>query len=209
MSGLHEPTRLLVKLCGLRTEVGVAAAVDADADLVGLNFAPRSRRCISLDLGRTLAAMLPAEMGVAVFQDASIEDILKTIDATGLHTVQLHGHVADGTFAALPAHISVVRAGASVPVQRPHPRVTAWLLDSSTPGSGTLRTAPFPGERLFGRPVLLAGGLDPDNVARAIFTHRPAGVDVASGLEGPDRSPCPARICAFVTAARTAASEAP
>jgi len=204
----HLAARFHIKLCGLRHPSHIQAALQAGATLVGLNFAPRSRRHLTLAQGASLAALLPENAGVAVFQDAPLQVVLNTIHATGLRNVQLHGTIADGLLDALPHHVQVVRALGSAQSAVPHPRITAWLLDSPRPGSGTLRTAPFPGATLHSLPVLLAGGLNPDNVGHAVRAHAPAGVDVASGIEGSDRQPHPQRIHAFVHAARAAALEA-
>lgn len=200
-----------VKICGVRRAEDVRACVAAGADLVGLNFAPSSRRCLSLAEGRALAAVLPPATGVAVFQDADLQTILDVVDHTGLRVVQLHGRLPAGAFAALSGRVTVFRAVGPSQVAERHAAISAYLVDSPDPGSGTpwAWADRVRGPTLHGVPVLLAGGLTPESVGAAVRACRPAGVDVASGIEGPDRLPHPERIFAFVRAARAAATESP
>ncbi len=204
---------LQVKICGVRRPADVAACLAAGADWVGLNFAPRSRRCLALPQARELAALLPPGVGVAVFQDADLQTVLDVVAATGIGVVQLHGALPPGLLGALRGRVRVFRAlGAAELSAAPGlaPAVAAFLVDSPRPGSGQPWDwgAVLDGPRLAGRPVLLAGGLAPETVGAAVRRVRPAGVDVASGVEGPDGQQCPDRIHAFVRAARSAAQEA-
>lgn len=196
-----------VKICGVRRPEDVAACLDAGADLVGLNFVPSSKRALDMGQGARLAGLLPPDVGVAVFQDADEAEVLETLAMTGLKCAQLHGDVSFSLWAALEGWVHVIRAlpgGAHEQAEREGAHVDAFLLDGPRPGSGQAWAWEGVGPELFGKPVFLAGGLDPTNVAAAIRTVRPAGVDVASGVEGPDGSMDAGRVAAFVQAARAA-----
>lgn len=195
-----------VKICGLRRPADVEACLAAGVDLLGLNFAPRSRRCLPPDVAKALAARIPEGRGVAVFAAPTLGFVQEVLAHTGLSIAQIHGPflhlqaLGGRILRALPA--SDLHAA---PVEAPF--VEGFLLDGPDPGSGQRWAWSELGTTLEGRPVWLAGGLTPDNVAEAIRRVRPAGVDVASGVEGPDRQLDPARIHAFVRAAH--AEESP
>lgn len=199
-----------IKICGVRRPHDVVACLDAGVDLVGLNFAPRSKRRLERTVGQQLAAMLPASVGVAVFQDASVETVLETLAETGLTIAQIHGVASRAMLEQIGEQATVIRALAGADAQEAAvvgPVVDAFLLDGPRPGSGTpWRWASTVGSRLSGRPVFVAGGLSPANVGAAIRQLRPSGVDVASGVEGPDGQMDSRRVRAFAAAARAAAA---
>ena len=200
---------LLVKICGVRRPGDVRAALNAGADLVGLNFAARSLRCLGLEVATRLAALLPDGVGVGVFEDAPADLILDTCRATGLGAAQVHGALSVADAARPPASLRLIVAHRGTAdrsrLEALAPYAWAFLLDGAVPGSGEAWAADAPlGPRLHGRPTFLAGGLRPDTVAAAIAAHGPGGVDVASGVEGADRQISAPRVAAFVTAARAA-----
>jgi phosphoribosylanthranilate isomerase len=201
----------VVKICGVRRRQDVEAARAAGADLLGFNFVGRSKRCLTRPVARSLARGLPAGLAVGVFENAQLEDILRTCSGVGLTAAQVHGPLSPEDAQRLASHLQlyVARPGAhrdAAVLAELAPHTTAFLFDGPRPGSGQAWSDPRPlGPLAAGRPTLLAGGLSPATVAHAVTHFRPGGVDVASGVEGPDGQIDAARVAAFVTAARAAA----
>lgn len=217
--GWRPPARRpLVKVCGItRVEDGRAAA-SAGADLVGFVFAP-SRRRVTPGEARELAAALPARVGrVGVFVDAGFEEILAVAALVGLDAVQLHGGEGPALCRALgEAGLLVIKAhrlqGAADPVAAEarlgELPVWAHLFDTHRPDrpGGTGETFPWEwvprsAVRRTGRLLFLAGGLNPENVAGALRSVQPDGVDVSTGVERAPGEKDPARVQAFVAAVR-------
>ena len=205
MSAVH------VKLCGITSVADAELCVAAGADAIGLNFYPRSPRCVSVDSARTIAASVKGRvLIVGVFVDASFETIAETIREVGLGCVQLHGDEPPELLARfLPHAYKAIR----VRDQRSIEDAQRYggehvLLDAFVPGEpgGTGRT--FAWELAAGlarkRRVTLAGGLVPGNVAAAIAAVRPYAVDVASGVERAPGIKDEALVRAFITAAKQA-----
>ncbi|WP_104086748.1 phosphoribosylanthranilate isomerase [Arthrobacter sp. GMC3] len=182
---------MYIKICGLQTEETVAAAVDAGANAVGFVFAPGSPRIISAELAATLGRRVPSTVEtVGVFRNQPIDTVIETARRAALTTVQLHGdepladmsRLRDEGFRTLRA-FSASAYTALAPAEK-----LAWeseriLLDAVEPGAGVA----FDAALLEGAipPVywLLAGGLNPGNVAQLIAALNPSGVDVSSGVE--------------------------
>ena len=211
-----------VKICGLRDQDGARACVAAGVDLVGLNFVPSSRRCITETLAAELLPVLGGVEAVGVFADQPVGEVLELSRRLGLRTVQLHGGESPADCAAVAEHLDVVKAVDLRQVEQPGlldalaPHVSALLVDGRRPGSGqawdwvALRRHCRPAGRLAGVPLWLAGGLDEGNVGEAIAALQPAVVDTASGVE--ERGTwSTARVVAFCRQARAAAAalEAP
>ena len=202
---------LRIKLCGVRTARDAELCARAGADEVGVVFAPRSRRCVTVNAAREIRAALPQETPlVGVFQDAVLAEALCVAGEVGLSAVQLHGKlpVAAGT---LPVY-----AALQVDGEPALERVTALrgfrrvLLDGPAGGGGGVSFAwslARKARELCAAEVFIGGGLTPQNVAQAILAARPDGVDVASGIEGPDGFKDEGRVREFVAAARAAARE--
>lgn len=204
-----------VKICGLTRRVDAEAAVAAGADYLGFVFFQASRRCVPVDRLDWVRRVTEAPK-VGVFRDQPGELVERIRDAAGLDLVQLHGAETPEQCAALGGRGHVIKA-VSVGERIDWAAVEAWaavariLFDTASPtGGGTGRR--FDWSLLEDAPsswsFWLAGGLDPDNVAESIARVRPAGVDVASGVETAAGVKDPARIRAFVTAVRSA-GEAP
>jgi phosphoribosylanthranilate isomerase len=187
-----------VKICGCRTYDDSLAAVQAGANLLGFNFYPKSPRYISPQTCRAIAAALRRQNAgttfVGIFVNAPAEFILDTLAYCRLDLAQLHGdeppelllQLGDRAFKALrPAGPNALD---SALVSYPFPTTTpTWLVDACLPGmyGGAGQTADWSlAARLASNaPILLAGGLNPLNVADAIRQVHPWGVDVASGVE--------------------------
>lgn len=175
-----------VKVCGVKTPADVKSACEAGADAVGLMLATSPRQ-ISPDRARSLIADADCET-VLVTVDATATEILDLAGFTGSSAVQLHGkHAVEAGAAAVKAGLTVFRPRRVVgPLDLddiPPPQMP--LLDTAHTElhGGTGRTFDWSLTAGITRPFVLAGGLGPDNVARAVAEVDPWGVDASSGLE--------------------------
>jgi phosphoribosylanthranilate isomerase len=215
-----------IKICGITNLDDARAAADAGADALGLNFFSKSRRFIEPHLARRIADSLPAHiLKVGVFANHDADQITEIVQHVGLDVVQLHGDERPALVTALPTTVRIVRAhrcgrdGLSPLAQyldECHAlgrMPDAMLIDADAGadfgGSGT--TADWALVRrqknlLGGLPLVLAGGLTPDNVAAAIESVAPNGVDVASGVESVPGRKDPKLIARFVITAREASA---
>lgn len=192
---------MFVKICGLTTAEGVAAALEAGADALGFVFAPSVRR-VTPDAAAALAA--PARgraLCIAVTLHPSADEVEGILDVFGPDLLQTD--LVDAAVLSPRARVRllpVLREGGALPEVLP----ARVLYEGAVSGTG--RTADWAHAHAVARrtEVLLAGGLNPDNVAEAIRTVRPWGVDVSSGVESSPGVKSPAKISSFVAAARTA-----
>jgi phosphoribosylanthranilate isomerase len=202
---------VFVKVCGITTTDDALFALAMGADAIGMVLAPSSRR-VHPDRVREVVRALPADaVVVGVFRDERPETILEVVEHAGLRGVQLHGH-------EIPRDAAMVRRKVPFLVQAfvpGDPRldrideypVDAVMLDSSSPGSGVAFDWRLAEGVATGKRVILAGGLDPDNVADAVQQVRPWGVDVSSGVESEPGRKDPRKVRRFVAAASEALSE--
>ena len=212
-------SQVRVKICGVtRVEDAVRAAY-LGADAIGLNFWPRSKRCVDVATAREIVAALPPlVMAVGVFVDQSPDEIRHAASGAGLSAVQLHG--AEGVAACAGHAIPVYKAfrcaardgSPGLPwadeVAAYAGEVAGVLLDAAGAGpGGTGRACDWTLARALAEelPVLLAGGLTPENVAEAIAAVRPWGVDVASGVESSPGVKDPDLMARFIRAAKETA----
>ena len=171
-----------VKICGLSTKGAVETAVSAGADYIGFVFAS-SKRQVTLDQAAELAEIIPVDVKkVGVFVSPSRAQLLEAIDKVGLDLVQIHGQAADDLFENLPcASIQAVQVDGDGHV--PNSQADYLLFDAPVAGSGQT----FDWGRLdtteLAQPFFIAGGLNENNVARAIQHFSPFAVDVSSGVE--------------------------
>ncbi|EOM76314.1 phosphoribosylanthranilate isomerase [Rhodococcus rhodnii] len=194
-----------IKVCGLRDAAAVDAAVAAGADAVGFVFAPRSVRAVAAAEAAALVDLLPATVeAIGVFQDASAEDVVRTVRAAGIGTAQVHGAWSSAdTEYVRGAGVRVVRAV----VAGSHDDDTGaerLLVDGAVAGAG--RTWDWSGALPATERWILAGGLDPDNVEVALRVTGAWGVDVSSGVESSRGVKDVSLIARFVAAARSAAA---
>ena len=212
--------RIAVKVCGLRRADEVAAAVAAGVAYLGFNFFPPSPRCVTPAEAAALGAAVPPGVArVGLFVDPTDALLAATLAVAPLDIVQLHG-------AETPARVAEVRARFGLPVMKAvgvadaadlgaiaeHGRVADMLLVDAKPPRGAVLPGgnglAFDWRLIAGRrwpcPWMLAGGLTPANVAEAIAHTGARQVDVASGVESAPGVKDPARIRAFVAAARAA-----
>jgi phosphoribosylanthranilate isomerase len=217
-----------IKICGITNVEDAIAAVDAGADAVGLNFYEKSPRYVALrDAHRISVAVTDrGAIPVGVFVNHSFEEIQHAERFSELDALQLHGdeppeflsrlipptirarRFEDASWTAIEADLAACRAAGRPP--------DALLIDAATPGQygGTGETLPWEmladHPRWLGdTPLILAGGLTPDNVAEAIRIVRPHGVDVASGVESAPGKKDPVKVRDFIAAARAALDALP
>lgn len=213
-----------IKICGIR-DVATAERVAAmSPDAVGLNFYSKSPRAVSSETAAQIVSLLPKSVqAVGVFVNASLADIVQTATNIGLTMVQLHGDEPPEFLAELRQELPDVpllrawRMGADLNDWEDYLRncarlqiaLAGCLMDAKVSGSygGTGQTPPWDilraaYQRESWPPLILAGGLTPDNVADGIRSVHPWGVDVASGVESAPGVKDLLRVAKFIAAAR-------
>jgi phosphoribosylanthranilate isomerase len=204
--------RTRVKICGITREQDLHAAAAAGADAVGVVLWPHSSRAVTIDQARALAARRPPFITlVGLFVDPDPAFVREAIGALRLDCLQFHGDEAAEFCAAFDRPwLKALRArpGLDLTAAMAHYEGAQGILvdayDPATPGgSGTVFDwTRLPMSRL--RPLVLAGGLDPRNVAEAVARVRPWAVDVSSGVESAPGIKDPDAIAAFVAAVAAA-----
>jgi len=203
------PGEIFVKVCGVTNEEDALLALAMGADAIGFVLAPSPRQVavgVVADITRRLP---PGTVTVGVFKDAHPKRVVEVVRQAGLRAAQLHGRQPpeDCAYVAERVPLVIRSFAAQDPALREHDRyrADAILIDAEEPGSGKVfdwhLAEGFPKARR----VVLAGGLTPQNVAEAIRTVRPWGVDVSSGVERSPGLKDPTKVRAFVQAARGAA----
>ena len=209
-------TRTRIKFCGVTRAEDAALCAELGVDAVGLNFYPKSPRCVSVQVAAELVRELgPFVCPVGVFVEALPFRMQSVAEYAGLRTLQTYtAKPPEGDFGQLgwlpafrlkdEAGIEQVRQFLASAKVRP----AAVVIDSFVAGEmgGTGHVAPWhllAGLDL-GVPLILAGGLTPDNVADAIRQVRPWGVDLASGIESAPGMKDAGKMRAFVQAVREA-----
>ena len=211
---------LIVKICGLKTPETLEAAITAGADWVGFVFFAKSPRNVSLDEAKALGKIVGSRAKKVALSvdadDAALADIEKALKPD-FH--QLHGHETPARVAAIRAKFGrpVIKAigiaeAADLETARAYETAADWLLlDAKPPKNAALpggNGLTFDWQLLAGldleKPFMVSGGLDPSNVGEAIAISHPAGVDVSSGVETAPGVKDPAKIRAFIEAARRA-----
>lgn len=181
--------RVRVKICGLTRPEDVDAASDAGADALGFVFTPRSKRFLDRDIARELVNRVPAFVArVGLFMDQDADAVEHVLERVPLSLLQFHGSEPPAFCArfGLPYIKALSMAGhREADAAAGYGDAAAFLLDSHEPGAagGTGKTFDWDSVPALPRPIVLAGGLKPGNVARAVRTVRPWAVDVSSGVE--------------------------
>ena len=171
-----------VKICGLSNIEAVETAVSAGADYIGFVFAP-SKRQVTVEQAAELTEIIPANVKkVGVFVSPSRAELLEAVDKVGLDFVQVHGKVVDKLFENLPCgSIQAVQVDEGGHV--PNSQADYLLFDAPVAGSGQTFDWGQLDTTELSQPFFIAGGLNEDNVARAIQHFSPFAVDVSSGVE--------------------------
>lgn len=205
--GLLGDGDMFVKICGTTSEEDALLAVAMGADAIGFIFAP-SRRQVSVGTVSDIVKRLPREvLTIGVFRDEAPARVVEMANSAGLGGVQLHGHEppdqARYVRERVPLLIQAFPAGSKALSHAQDYSADLVMIDSPTPGSGLVfdwQLAEVPD----GLRLILAGGLDPDNVGQAITSVRPWGVDVATGVEASPGRKDAVKLRAFIAAAKAA-----
>jgi phosphoribosylanthranilate isomerase len=201
----------IVKICGIKTLKDAQAAIDAGADYLGFNFYPKSVRFIEKTACAEITYLLKREHPhvklVGVFVNSPVEEIKDILQTCHLDLAQLHGDETPEIFAQLAPH--AFRAFRGIPESNAgYERSEApfMLIDAAVKGvyGGSGVTADWAAAAKLAQqyPLLLAGGLTPENVADAVRQVNPWGVDVASGVESAPGEKDAGKMSAFVKAVR-------
>jgi phosphoribosylanthranilate isomerase len=219
-------TPIWIKICGNTSLEDALLAAEAGADAVGFVFAPSPRRVTAAQVADIVPRLPVTIEKIGVFVDATLEEIVSTVEACGLTGVQLHFDAAPELPAQLHqrlgpelrilgvVHFSAGTGGQQAARMAEHvrnPHVDAVLVDSRTGtavgGTGVTFDWVAARKTIFqdagACKCIAAGGLNPDNVAEAIAALRPWGVDVVSGVEAAPGRKDPAKVREFVARART------
>ncbi len=201
-----------VKICGITNLADAQAAIEAGADALGFNYFEKSPRHLAVSAAAKISKQLPPFiMRVGVFVNAPEELVTRAIGECGLGMLQFHGDEPPefcARFGLMSMKAFRVRDAQSLK-ELPLYATEAWLLDAYSPeargGTGEKFNWDLAVEaQKFGRPIFLAGGLTPENVADAVRRVQPFGVDVASGVESAPGKKDRARMKAFIKAVRSA-----
>ncbi|HRP98571.1 MAG TPA: phosphoribosylanthranilate isomerase [Rhodocyclaceae bacterium] len=204
-------SRTRIKICGLTRPEDVRAAVEAGADAIGLVFYPPSPRYVSPARAAELAALVPPFVTtVGLFANAEPRFVHEVLASVPLQLLQFHGDEGEDACSRFGrAWIKAARMQPGVDLVKfaaSHPRAAGILVDAFVEGYGgggkTFDWSLIPAG--FERPLILSGGLDPDNVTEAVRRVRPWAVDVSSGVESGKGIKDAARIAAFIAGVRRA-----
>lgn len=196
-----------IKVCGLTNVDDALAAAEAGADAIGLVFAESPRRVTSPAAADIVAALPPDLNTVGVFVDADLDEVAEIAERLQLSFVQFHGSESPAACEQPPCKVIKrfdIRENdtpQSLRQRTQRYRVAAYLLD---PGAGSGRTFDWDLALGLPGPLIVSGGLTPENVGAAIRRLRPFGVDVSSGVESAPGRKDAAKIAAFVQAVRSA-----
>jgi len=204
-----------VKICGITNIDDALHACECGADALGFVFYDRSPRYVTPETAQQIIAKLPPFVTtVGLFVNETPSRIREIADDCGVDVIQLHGDEGPQNCDFTPRRtIKALRVKESLSLAGHEKfQVAALLLDSWVPGTygGTGET--FNWELAAGisrqRPVILAGGLTPENVAAAIQAVHPYGVDVSSGVEATPGRKDPKKVAAFIRAVQITADAA-
>ncbi|MFD1336892.1 phosphoribosylanthranilate isomerase [Oceanobacillus iheyensis] len=180
---------MFVKICGITSIDTAQAVVDANADMIGFVFAP-SKRQLSTSLAEKIANTLPQTIQkVGVFVDEPLENILSIIERVNLDIVQLHGDESIDYQKRIPIPIIKAFPATTEGVNQANQSSAKFILIDSPPlqssrgGNGVTFNWNILKDQPFTSKLILAGGLNTENIREAIKTVNPAGVDVSSGVE--------------------------
>ena len=204
-------SRTRIKICGLTRAQDVRAAVDHGADAIGFVFYAPSPRAVSIAQAAALVALLPPfDASVGLFVNATADEVNCVLERVPLQLLQFHGDEVEADCARFGRpwiKAARMRAGVDlVEFASLHPGASGILVDAFVEGYGgggkTFDWSLIP--QGFGRPLVLSGGLDADNVVDAVRRIRPWAVDVSSGVESDKGIKDTAKIAAFIAGVRDA-----
>ena len=200
-----------VKICGLTNLADAEVAVDAGADLLGFVFYEISPRYVAIPVAGQIARQLPPfAVKAGVFVNAPADFVTQAISACGLNVLQFHGDETPEyctQFGVMSLKAFRIRDESSLAALPAYATTDGLLLDaySSSGLGGTGEKFNWElamAAKKFGKPIFLAGGLTPENVANAVRRAQPFGVDVSSGVEMSPGKKDAAKMRAFIAAAK-------
>ncbi len=201
-----------IKICGITSVADGQAAAEAGADMIGLMFYEKSPRHVSLSVATEISRSLsPFVVKVGVFANPSEDLVLRAISECGVTMLQFHGDEPPafctrfGVMSMKAFRIKNAESLAALPLYA----TDAYLLDAYSPealgGTGEKFNWELAIEaQKLGKPIFLAGGLTPENVADAVRRVQPFGVDVSSGVESAPGKKDHTKVKAFIQAVRSA-----
>jgi phosphoribosylanthranilate isomerase len=199
-----------IKICGITHPDDAAMVADAGADLIGLNFVPESQRQVDSVAAAEIADCVAGRVErVGVFRNSEPDEIARVLRRVDLARLQFHGEEPEEGVEEVDLPVIKAIRGADLDAANAYPG-TILLLDHPTQGGGAGKQWQWSDASLLierGHDVILAGGLDPDNVGRVLSDLGdllPWGVDVATGVEGADHRKDPEKLARFVEAVRRA-----
>jgi phosphoribosylanthranilate isomerase len=203
-----------VKICGITNPDDAQIAVDAGADALGFNFYEKSPRFVPTRIAADISRALPLfTLRVGVFVNPGEELVRRAIGECNLNLLQFHGDESPEfctQFELMSMKAFRIRDAGSLKELSSY-QTDAWLLDAHASdtfgGSGEKFNWRLAVEaQKLGKPVFLAGGLTPENVAQAVQQVQPFGVDVASGVESAPGRKDPVKVRTFIKAAKLSRS---
>ena len=202
--------RVRVKICGITSIPDALAAAEAGADAIGLMFFERSPRFLNFEKAAQITRELPPFVTrVGVFVDPTLEFVTEAVRQCSLTAIQLHGSETPEFCGRMP--LDVIKAFRIAGPETISPikgyATRAWLLDTFVAGQPGGTGATFNWDlavhvKQWRRPIVLAGGLTPANVAKAVQEVRPCAVDVSSGVEMAPGKKDHQKIRDFISAAK-------
>lgn len=200
---------MIIKICGTTSEDDALLAVAMGANAIGFIFAPSPRQ-VSAQRVADIVKRLPREdiLTVGVFRDDAPRRVVEVVYAAGLQAAQLHGRESPDDVKWVRERVPmVIKAFPAGDLRVSHAGdfgADVIMLDAPNPGSGQVFDWELASDLPGGQRLLVAGGLDADNVAVAIARMKPWGVDATSGVEASPGLKDPMKVKAFVEAARRA-----
>ena len=197
---------VFVKICGITSEEDALLAIAMGADAIGFIFAP-SQRQVRPSLVADIVKRLPAEiLTIGVFRNESPARVSEIVHTTGLVGAQLHGHESPATVKAVAQSVRFVvkafTAGSRAVRDARSYGADCILVDAPNPGSGEIFDWSLTGEIPSGVRLMLAGGLEPGNVADAVRWVQPWAVDVSTGVESSAGKKDPVKLREFIANAK-------
>jgi phosphoribosylanthranilate isomerase len=201
-----------IKICGITNLDDAQAAIGAGADALGFVFCDQSPRHLAIPAAAEISRQLPPSvLRVGVFVNAPEDFVLRVTGECGLGLLQFHGDEPPEfctQFGLMSMKAFRIRDTGTLKEMAQY-QTDAWLLDAYSPEAAGGTGGKFNWElaieaQKFGKPIFLAGGLTPENVAGAVRQVRPFGVDVSSGVETSPGRKDHAKLRAFINAVKTA-----
>lgn len=214
MGGWYLSTR--IKICGVTRPEDGLCATELGADAIGLVFYAGSARNVDIETAKRIIAELPPLVSVvALFQNPSAAEVNRVLAELSVDLLQFHGNESPDFCRSFGRRYvkALAMAGGRSDAQEQalrYPDAAGFLLDSHAVGQQGGSGRVFDWSQIpadLSRPFLLAGGLDPENVADAIRQHRPYGVDVSSGVETAKGIKDAVRMAAFISEVKRVESE--